>query len=61
MKFRDLFHAFRHPERESRCHELTDGEREEAARRVEELLAQRLRPSDLGELPPRDAVPRRGS
>jgi len=30
MKFRDLFHAFRHPERESRCHELTDGEREEA-------------------------------
>jgi hypothetical protein len=51
MKFRDLFHAMRHPERESRCHELTDHEREEAARRVEALLAERLRPTDLGLVP----------
>jgi len=47
MKLRDLFQAFRHPERESRCHELTDEEREAAAMRVEELLAKRLKASDL--------------
>lgn len=47
MKLRDLFHAFRHPERESRCHELTDEEREAAAKRVEELLAKRLKAADL--------------
>jgi hypothetical protein len=51
MKFRDLFHVLRHPERESRCHELTDQEREEAARRVELLLAQRLKPSNIAEIP----------
>jgi len=48
MKLRDLFHVFRHPERESRCYELSDEEREAAARRIDELLAKRLKPSDLG-------------
>ena len=38
MKLRDLFKAFRHPEHESRCHELTDPERLEAVKRVDELL-----------------------
>lgn len=38
MKLRDLFKAFRHPEHESRCHELTDQERLDAAKRVDELL-----------------------
>ena len=47
MKLRDLFHAFRHPERESRCHELHDHDREALAKRVEELLATRLKASDL--------------
>ena len=47
MKLRDLFHAFRHPERESRCHELNDEEREAAALRVEEMLARRLTAADL--------------
>ena len=35
---RDLFKAFRHPEYESRCHELTDQERLNAVKRVDELL-----------------------
>jgi len=47
MKLRDLFHAFRHPERESRCHELHDHDREALAKRVEELLATRLKAGDL--------------
>ena len=55
MKIRDLFHAFRHPERESRCHELHDHDREALAKRVEALLASRLKASDL--LAPSDTVP----
>jgi len=55
MKIRDLFHAFRHPERESRCHELHDHDREALAKHVEELLATRLKASDL--LAPSHAVP----
>ena len=55
MKIRDLFHAFRHPERESRCHELHDHDREALAKRVEELLATRLKAGDL--LAPSDTVP----
>ena len=47
MKLRDLFHAFRHPERESRCHEIDDGDREAMAQRVEALLATRLTLADL--------------
>ena len=38
MKLRDLFKAFRHHEHESRCHELTDQERLDAVKRVDELL-----------------------
>ncbi len=38
MKLRDLLKAFRHHEHESRCHELTDPERLEAVKRVDELL-----------------------
>lgn len=38
MKLRDLFKAFRHHEHESRCHELTDQERMNAVKRVDELL-----------------------
>ena len=38
MKLRDLFKAFRHHEHESRCHELTDQERMDAVKRVDELL-----------------------
>ena len=38
MKLRDLLKAFRHPEHESRCHELTDQERLDAVKRVDELL-----------------------
>ena len=38
MKLRDLFKAFRHHEHESRCHELTDQERLEAVKHVDELL-----------------------
>ena len=38
MKLRDLFKAFRHHEHESRCHELTEQERLEAVKRVDELL-----------------------
>nr|NDG08079.1 hypothetical protein [Oxalobacteraceae bacterium] len=52
MNFRELFHAFRHPERESRCHELTDEERQEAVRRVEKLLAERLTAADLNRTTP---------
>ena len=55
MKIRDLFHAFRHPERESRCHELHDHDREALAKRVEQLLETRLKVSDL--LPPLNAMP----
>lgn len=55
MKIRDLFHAFRHPERESRCHELHDHDREALAKRVEQLLETRLNASDL--LPPSRAMP----
>lgn len=47
MKLRDLFHAFRHPERESRCHEIDDSDREAMAQRVEALLATRLTLADL--------------
>ena len=54
MKIRDLFHAFRHPERESRCHELHDHDREALAKRVEQLLETRLKVSDL--LPPSRAM-----
>lgn len=53
MKLRELFHAFRHPERESRCHELNDAEREAAAARVEEMLARTLKASDLQGADPR--------
>lgn len=42
MKLRNLFQAFRHPEHESRCHELTDQEREEGSRRVDDLLSKSL-------------------
>ena len=42
MKLRNLSQIFRHPEHESRCHELTDQEREEAVRRVDELLSKSL-------------------
>jgi hypothetical protein len=52
MKIRELFHAFRHPERESRCHELNDAEREAAAARVEEILARTLKASDLRDSDP---------
>ena len=38
MKLRELFKAFRHHEHESRCHELTDQERLEAVKLVDELL-----------------------
>jgi len=38
MKLRDLFKAFRHHEHESRCHELTDQERLDAVKHVDELL-----------------------
>ncbi len=38
MKLRDLFKAFRHHDHESRCHELTDQERLDAVKRVDELL-----------------------
>jgi len=38
MKLRDLFKAFRHHDYESRCHELTDQERLDAVKRVDELL-----------------------
>jgi len=38
MKLRHLLKAFRHPEHESRCHELTDQERLDAVKRVDELL-----------------------
>jgi len=55
MKLRDLFHAFRHPERESSCHELHDHDREALAKRVEELLATRLKASNL--LAQSDTVP----
>ena len=55
MKIRDLFHAFRHPERESRCHELHDHDREALAKRVEQLLETRLKVSVL--LPPSRAMP----
>ncbi len=55
MKIRDLFHAFRHPERESRCHELHDHDREALAKRVEQLLETRLKVSVL--LPPSHAMP----
>jgi hypothetical protein len=42
MKLRNLFQTFRHPEHESCCHELTDQQREEALRRVDELLSKSL-------------------
>ena len=42
MKLRNLSQIFRHPEHESRCHELTDQQREEALRRVDELLSKSL-------------------
>jgi hypothetical protein len=38
MKLRDLLKAFRHHEHESRCHELTDQERLDAVKHVDELL-----------------------
>ena len=38
MKLRDLFKTFRHHEHESLCHELTDQERMDAVKRVDELL-----------------------
>ena len=42
MKLRSLFQTFRHPEHESCCHEFTDQQREEALRRVDELLSKSL-------------------
>jgi hypothetical protein len=42
VKLRNLFQTFRHPEHESCCHELTDQQREEALRRVDELLSKSL-------------------
>ena len=39
MKLRDLFKAFRQHEHESRCHELTEQERLEAVKRVDEKKA----------------------
>ncbi len=51
MKLRDLFKAFRHPEHESRCHELTDQERLDAVKRVDELLQSKLITASTGTKP----------
>ena len=51
MKLRDLFKAFRHHEHESRCHELTDQERLEAIKRVDELLQSKSITASTGSKP----------
>ncbi len=51
MKLRDLFKAFRHHEHESRCHELTDQERLEAVKRVDELLQSKSITASTGPSP----------
>ena len=50
MKLRDLFKAFRHHEHESRCHELTDQERLEAVKHVDELLLSSQSLQALGQI-----------
>lgn len=50
MKLRDLFKAFRHHEHESRCHELTDQERLDAVKRVDELCNQNQSPQALSQI-----------
>ena len=51
MKLRDLFKAFRHHEHESRCHELTDQERLEVVKRVDELLQSKSITASTGPSP----------
>ena len=51
MKLRDLFKAFRHHEHESRCHELTEQERMEAVKRVDELLQSKSITASTGPKP----------
>ncbi len=51
MKLRDLFKAFRHHEHESRCHELTDQERLDAVKRVDELLLSKSITASTGSKP----------
>jgi hypothetical protein len=51
MKLRDLFKAFRHHEHESRCHELTDQERMDAVKRVDELLQSKSITGSTGSKP----------
>lgn len=51
MKLRDPFKVFRHPEHESRCHELTDQERLTAVKRVDELLQSKLITASTGTKP----------
>jgi len=42
MKLQNLSQIFRHPEHESRCHELTYKQREVSLRRVDKLLSKSL-------------------
>jgi len=51
MKLRDLLKAFRHHEHESRCHELTDQERLDAVKRVDELLLSKSITASTGSVP----------
>ena len=51
MKLRDLFKEFRHHEHESRCHELTDQERLDAVKRVDELLQSKSITASFGSDP----------
>ena len=51
MKMRDILKAFRHHEHESRCHELTDQERLEAVKRVDELLQSKTITASTGSKP----------
>ncbi len=51
MKLRELFKAFRHHDHESRCHELTDQERLDAVKRVDELLQSKSITASSGSKP----------
>ena len=51
MKLRELFKAFRHHDHESRCHELTEQERMEAVKRVDELLLSKSITASTGPKP----------
>mgnify|MGYP006193665037 CR=1 FL=1 len=51
MKLRELFKAFRHHEHESRCHELTDQERLDAVKRVDELMQSKSITASTGTKP----------